>query len=41
MLVTTGTLLVFLAVACVAFEAIGFAALIGAVGMWMISHGSF
>ena len=38
MLVTTGTLLVFLAVICVAFEAIGSAALFGAVGMWMISH---
>jgi hypothetical protein len=40
MLTTTGTLLVFLAVACVAFEAIGTATLIGAVGVWMISHGT-
>jgi hypothetical protein len=27
-------------VICVAFEAIGSAALIGAVGIWMISHGA-
>jgi hypothetical protein len=40
MLMTTGTLLVFLAVACVAFEAIGSATLIGAVGVWMLSHGA-
>jgi hypothetical protein len=38
MLSTTGTLLVFLGVICVAFEAIGTAALFGAVGVWMISH---
>ena len=38
MLSTTGTLLVFLGVICVAFEAIGSAALIGALGLWMISH---
>jgi hypothetical protein len=38
MLSTTGALLVGLAVICVAFEAIGSAALIGAVGLWMISH---
>ena len=38
MLSTTGTLLVFLGVICVAFEAMGPAALFGAVGMWMISH---
>jgi hypothetical protein len=37
-LATTGVLLVFLAVICVAFEAIGAAALIGALGMWMMSH---
>jgi hypothetical protein len=35
---TTGVLLVHLAVICVAFEAIGSATLIGAVGTWMISH---
>jgi hypothetical protein len=38
MLLTTGTLLVFLAVICVSFEAIGLATAIGAVGMWMIDH---
>lgn len=38
MLSTTGTLLVFFAVACVAFERIGLAALFGAVGVWMLSH---
>jgi hypothetical protein len=38
MLATTGVLLVFLGVVCVAFEAIGSAALIGALGMWMINH---
>lgn len=40
MLVSTGTLLVFLAVLCVAFEAIGSATVIGAMGMWMVSHGT-
>jgi hypothetical protein len=38
MLATTGVLLVGLAVICVSLEAIGSAALIGAVGMWMISR---
>jgi hypothetical protein len=38
MLATTGVLLVGLAVICMAFEAIGSAALIGALGIWMISH---
>ena len=38
MLTTTGTLLVFLGVLCVAFEAIGTAALFGALGLWMLSH---
>ena len=38
MLGTTGVLLVFLGVICVAFEAIGLAALFGAVGTWMISY---
>jgi len=38
MLAPTGVLIVFLAVICVAFEAIGPAALIGALGMWMINH---
>jgi hypothetical protein len=38
MLSTTGTLLVFLGVICVAFEATGSAALFGALGLWMISH---
>ena len=38
MLATTGVLLVFLAVICVSLEAIGSAALFGAVGVWMISH---
>ena len=38
MLMTTGTLLVFLAVIRVAFEAIGTAALFGALGVWMINH---
>jgi hypothetical protein len=39
MLSTTGVILVGLAVICVAFEAIGSAASIGAVGLW-IGHGS-
>jgi hypothetical protein len=39
MLTTTGTLSVFLAVLYVALEAIG-AALLGAVGMWMVSDGT-
>jgi hypothetical protein len=39
MLLTTGTL-VFLAVVCVTFEAIGSAAFIGAVGIWMVSRGT-
>jgi hypothetical protein len=38
MLATTGVLLVFLGVICVAFEATGSAALFGALGMWMINH---
>ena len=38
MLSTTGTLLVFLGVICVSLEAIGSAALLGAIGMWMMSH---
>jgi hypothetical protein len=40
MLATTGVLLVFVAVICVSLEAIGTAALFGAVGTWMISHAS-
>jgi hypothetical protein len=38
MLATTGVLLVFFGVICVMFEAVGTAALFGAVGLWMISH---
>jgi hypothetical protein len=38
MLLTTGSPLVFLAVICVAFEAIGSAALFGALGVWIITH---
>ena len=41
MLSTTGTLLVFLGVIGVAFEATGPAALFGAVGMWMISRAAW
>lgn len=38
MVSTTGTLLVFLGVLCVAFEAPGSAAMFGALGVWMIGH---
>jgi hypothetical protein len=38
MLQPTGTLLIMLATACVAFERIGTAAVVGALGLWMISH---
>jgi hypothetical protein len=40
MLATTGMLLAGRAVLCVALEATGRAALFGAVGFWMISHGA-
>jgi hypothetical protein len=40
MLATTGILLAALAVLCVALEATWAAAVFGAVGMWMISHGA-
>jgi hypothetical protein len=36
--VIDGTMLVFLGVFLVAFERIGFATIIGGVGLWMIAH---
>lgn len=36
MLLTTGTLLVFLGVICVSFEAIGTAAVVGGVEVWLL-----
>ena len=38
MLATIGVILVFLGVICVSLEAIGSAALFGALGMSMMSH---
>jgi len=38
MLSTTGTLLVFFAAACVAFERIGLAAVVGGVGFWLLAR---
>jgi hypothetical protein len=40
MLAITGTLLCGLAVIAVAFEATGPAALFGATGFWLVSHGA-
>ena len=40
MLSATGTLLVFFAVACVAFERIGIATVVGAVGIWLLARGT-
>jgi hypothetical protein len=40
MLTITGSLLVGLAVIAVALEATGSAALLGAVGLWLVSHGA-
>jgi hypothetical protein len=40
MLATTGTLIAALAVIAVALEATGSAALLGAVGLWLVSHGA-
>ena len=39
MLAITGTLFCGLAVIAVALEATGSAALLGAVGLWLVSHG--